>query len=340
VIFISETYFFHVVELIEAMGVNRAGMAAAIKRELSRRPNPKSRFTLADFDALLQYARDTLSDEFIALHISEAFRISTFPGPTQFLALCKNIEEAALLNQRYADLVHNLGFAHLEKSGDPANPSAKFLWVPNYKKTDAEQYRHITEYIVSNYLLSLNWLAWGFGQGVDKVTFAHDAPASLEPYEKVYGCAVEFGAPDHAIYMRDGMINRPLPTADRRKLSILLSDLDKVMTSREESNNLVSKVENKIRETIDVRRPSLALIASDLAMNERTLRRNLKALGTSFASILEDIKKELCRTYLDEGRAFSEIAQLLWYSEQSAFTRAYKKWHGAAPTRHGYEAAK
>jgi len=33
------------------------------------------------------------------------------------------------------------------------------------------------------------------------------------------------------------------------------------------------------------------------------------------------------------GTGLAEIAHILWYSDQAAFTRAYKNWHGEAPTK-------
>jgi len=36
---------------------------------------------------------------------------------------------------------------------------------------------------------------------------------------------------------------------------------------------------------------------------------------------------------LDDGMELAQIAQTLWYSDQAAFTRAYKKWHGVTPSR-------
>jgi len=44
------------------------------------------------------------------------------------------------------------------------------------------------------------------------------------------------------------------------------------------------------------------------------------------------VRKETARTLLaDRSIALSEIAFLLGFSEQSAFTRAYKRWTGSTP---------
>ncbi|NNC38580.1 MAG: helix-turn-helix domain-containing protein [Hyphomonadaceae bacterium] len=309
-------------------------MSEIVGIDLNIQSNPKETFTLSQFHSLFTHSAATLKDEHIGLHVSQAFRISTFPGPSQILAVCKDIEQAMHVGQRYANLVHNLGFPHLEKFGDPAHSKAKFIWLPSYEKLDAGKYRHITEYVMGNYVMSVNWLAWGFGQGIKKVSFAHQQNAALAEYERIFGCEVEFGAEHHEIRLCDDVINQPLPNADRNKLALYQARLEQILASQNKDNGLILKVERNIRATIEIRRPSLPLVASQLAMNERTLRRGLKAQGTTFARVLEKVKKDLCQTFLQEQRPYADIAQLLWYSEQSAFTRAFKKWYGVTPKNH------
>ena len=98
-------------------------------------------------------------------------------------------------------------------------------------------------------------------------------------------------------------------------------------------SELIGRVTHNLHEMIDHRRPTLALIALDLSMSERTLKRQLKIEGTGFQDILRHVKMERCDNYMKEGLPFSEIAQRLWYFDQSALTRAYKNWHGIYPTQ-------
>ena len=48
--------------------------------------------------------------------------------------------------------------------------------------------------------------------------------------------------------------------------------------------------------------------------------------------MLDKIRSELAQRYLgDKHLSFTDIALLLGYSEQSAFTRAFKRWFGVTP---------
>ena len=76
-------------------------------------------------------------------------------------------------------------------------------------------------------------------------------------------------------------------------------------------------------------------LAVELGISRRTLQRRLSALGSSFKKILQDVREEQSRRYLDDPRlAVTEIALLLGYSDQASFSNAFKAWCGCAPTEY------
>ena len=73
-------------------------------------------------------------------------------------------------------------------------------------------------------------------------------------------------------------------------------------------------------------------VATALATSSRNLRRRLNAEGTSFRQILNDVRFQMARKYLiKENMDMSEIAFLLGFSNQSVFSRAFKRWSGISP---------
>lgn len=73
-------------------------------------------------------------------------------------------------------------------------------------------------------------------------------------------------------------------------------------------------------------------LAAALAMHERTLQRRLKAEGTSFEVIRDDVRRELAQAYLAQRNIpLAHVAEMLGYAEASAFTRACQRWFGQAP---------
>lgn len=73
-------------------------------------------------------------------------------------------------------------------------------------------------------------------------------------------------------------------------------------------------------------------IASMLSLHPRTLQRKLVQEGTSFDQIKDKLRQELALQYLWETQIpMSQLAGILGFSEQSAFTRAIKRWFNASP---------
>ena len=73
-------------------------------------------------------------------------------------------------------------------------------------------------------------------------------------------------------------------------------------------------------------------IAKALNLTERTLLRRLKAEGTTFADVLNDVRQELAFQYLRRpGMTVSEVAYLLGFSDENTFSRAFKRMTGRRP---------
>ena len=52
----------------------------------------------------------------------------------------------------------------------------------------------------------------------------------------------------------------------------------------------------------------------------------------TFRSLLRDVRMSLAQRHLDEDRYnVTEVAFMLGYSDQSTFTRAFRRWHGVSP---------
>ena len=74
--------------------------------------------------------------------------------------------------------------------------------------------------------------------------------------------------------------------------------------------------------------------------SQRTLQHKLGELGLTYQSLCDETRHELARRYLDDpGKSVTEVTFLLGFSEQSAFTRAFRRWSGMSPTTYRYSPA-
>ncbi|MEM6929218.1 MAG: helix-turn-helix domain-containing protein, partial [Myxococcota bacterium] len=79
--------------------------------------------------------------------------------------------------------------------------------------------------------------------------------------------------------------------------------------------------------------PSQQEAARRLGLSTRTLHRRLRDEGTSFRTVLEDVRRSLAVQHLSLGTRIEEVAYLLGYSDVANFRRAFKRWVGVPPSR-------
>jgi AraC-like DNA-binding protein len=73
-----------------------------------------------------------------------------------------------------------------------------------------------------------------------------------------------------------------------------------------------------------------------MGLSERTLHRRLSAHGLTFRGVLDRAQRRLAEGLLTQSdHSIAEIAFLIGFSEQSAFTRAFKRWANDAPAAFG-----
>lgn len=76
----------------------------------------------------------------------------------------------------------------------------------------------------------------------------------------------------------------------------------------------------------------LDLVAEQLGLHERTLQRRLAEEGTSYAEVVDGVRRGVCERLLrDTDMTLGHLARELGYAEQGALTRACRRWYGAAP---------
>jgi AraC-like DNA-binding protein len=73
-------------------------------------------------------------------------------------------------------------------------------------------------------------------------------------------------------------------------------------------------------------------VARELNMSPRTLRRRLEEAGTSYRSLVDEVRETLAEELLDTGAlSVEDVAIRLGYAEASSFIYAFKRWKGITP---------
>ncbi len=127
----------------------------------------------------------------------------------------------------------------------------------------------------------------------------------------------------------------PLIHADPHLNNLLLKYCEAAITGRRGNvSQLRARVENAVSSLLPHGRVVVDDVARSLGMSKRTLARRLSDEGLSFTEVLQQLRRDLAVRYLDDPKLhISKIAWLLGFNEVSAFTHAFKRWTGKAPTQ-------
>jgi AraC-like DNA-binding protein len=149
----------------------------------------------------------------------------------------------------------------------------------------------------------------------------------------VLGCPVRYSAPEMRLVLLREPLEQPLPRHDPALFAYLERHAEAVLARLPADDARVSnRVRRLVIERLKSGEPNQAEISRKLAMSERTLQRRLREEGTTFAELLDGLRRELAERYLNEAEVgIHEVAFLLGYSEPSAFHRAFRRWTGTTP---------
>ncbi len=190
----------------------------------------------------------------------------------------------------------------------------------------------------------LRWITQEFGLALrpTRVTFRHAAPANLAPYEATFGPKIEWDSERNSLEFESSWLDHPLHTSDATLMRILeplaqqaLESLPKLHAPKDgEKSTMVRDLRFVLKDLIRDGEVSVSQAARILRVSSRTLQRRLQECDTSFASVLDDLRRDLALAYLGESTLnVAQISYLVGFSDQSAFHRAFTRWVGDTPCR-------
>ncbi|VWC82916.1 AraC family transcriptional regulator [Burkholderia contaminans] len=165
-------------------------------------------------------------------------------------------------------------------------------------------------------------------KGVD---LSYPPPAYAEQYARVFPCPVRFEQEQNLFSCDAALGNRPIATHDPLAHRQALEFLKDALPPEPEGTEFLESIERIMRR--DLRHaPSLAEIAAQLCMSERTLRRRLADQGVSYQTVIDTIRRKRAFTLLSNPRlSIEDVAHEVGFSDAHNFRRAFKRWTGHGP---------
>ena len=174
---------------------------------------------------------------------------------------------------------------------------------------------------------------YGSGWRPEEVLFEHPQPAGWSDHEKAFDAPVFFGQHTNALLFRPQGLERRMPTSDPSLLTLLQRCITTLGVQPAGPKHESERLKAYLLGALPNGCPTLEAAADALGLSTWKLQRRLAEVGQSFKDLIEDTRRKLAVTYLEQPHLpLTEIAFLLGYSELSAFSRAFHRWTGISPS--------
>ena len=306
--------------LLRQFETDPAPVLAAAGLDASALEVAENSIPYATFGRLLDEGAKQSGCEYFGLLVGQAWHLSTLGLVGQLICQSSTVGEGLQLGIVYHHLNSQGGVIFLRERGSVA----EFGYAIYHRGVQAAHqiYDGVLAAII-NYMRELCGSSWV----PSEVLIAHAAPPDASPYRRLFRSPVRFDSEFSALRFASHWLKRPVPNADPRALRNLENQASELPQL-----DLIEKVHRSLRVLLLSGVMSGDAIADTLAMHRRTLNRRLKAQGTTFRQVLEDVRFEAARQLLDStNMKLDDIAAALAYAGVSPFTRAFRRRSGAAP---------
>ncbi len=293
---------------------------------LGSRPDPAQHFVpMAEWQGWLQRVNALEGRVGLGLRIAEGISARHF-GVLGYAALaCSNLAEALRRMERFHAAVYDANPARVTALPD----GVAVEWGVERGRPGAL----VDETAIAS-LVQLARDMTGQYWPVRRVSFVNPLPVDVQPYRDFFGGDVVFNAPATRLEFDAHLLALPLRKSDPALAHLLDQQAEQVLQQVSKVSASVDAWRRTLVPLIREGQTSLAALAEAHHTSPRTLQRRLSEQGTSFQQLLDDTRRHLAEAHLEDAHLdLAEIALLLGYSEQSAFTRAFRTWTGLPPAQ-------
>lgn len=165
------------------------------------------------------------------------------------------------------------------------------------------------------------------------VELSYRPTAPLSRYEELFGgVRVHVEQPLTMLRIPRALLRRPIVGAESAVRDMAMFYLgsqalpDELVTT--------SQVRSALSALLGSGRISTDWVAATLATSSRTLQRRLTGERTTYAELLDDVRRERAQILLAEtDLSLGEVSAMLDFADQATLSRAARRWWGTTPSR-------
>lgn len=326
-LYMSARYLRGLVDYVRARNVPVSPVLEALGLSDEQLRSPDVHIPHALQDRAFAAAEQITGDNNVGLHAGAAANVLHFGVVGQLAMTCRTGGELLDLQVRYQSLIGN-GV----RSACKRLPH-KITLELNIERALAS--RHAIEYTLAAQLSLARMLA-GPTFRPTEIKLSHARPTHADEQERVFGCPVAYDCAQPCVEFpiavetlvlagSEPEVRQALESAARRRFEVLQAQL-------QQEDDEIRKCQLFIIDKLSNGAPTVEEAANALKTSVRTLQRRLEAHGVSYRDVVDGARQQLAeRLIADETLSLLDVAFLTGFSEQSSFTRAFRRWFQRTP---------
>lgn len=164
-----------------------------------------------------------------------------------------------------------------------------------------------------------------------QVWFMHAPLSPMATYRETFGINPLFNRPRMGISVERVVLDAWRPGGSSQLRQIAETYLRQLSPRRD--NTFTTRVAGVARSLLRGKECTPEQTAIVLGIHPRTLQRRLRAEGTSFEKIKDDMRRETAESLLAQPSvSLSQIGLMLDYADLSTFSRSCRRWFGESPS--------
>jgi AraC-like DNA-binding protein len=296
----------------------------------------QARVSSAHYGKLWHRIADTLDDEFFGMD-SRRMKAGSFTLLCHAIIHSDTLERALLRALRFFRVIMDDMEACLVREGKQATIILKDYPGPKERLSGATAAPK-RAFAYGTFLLMLHGLAcWLVGRRIPLSCANFRSPEPLFSSEwKVLFCSnLNFDQPWSGICFDSEYLDMSNIQNERTMKEFLRGAPTNFLVKYKNSASLTARIRRHLRTIHPADWPDFAALAEQLHYSTSTLRRRLDDEGSTYRSILDDLRQDMAISLLsDSGKSVVAVATELGFADPSAFHRAFKKWTGTCPSQH------
>jgi AraC-like DNA-binding protein len=312
-------------ELVEKLGGNADQILAAAHVDTAMLAEPDRYMPLRAFIACQEIAAKRLGRPDFGLMFGRYQNLSMLGALSIAILNSPTARESIEICARYL-YVHNPS-ATITLTPRPRSP-VDFVSAPLTLSRELPRDQN-SERAIASFHVALGRIG-GPDYKPQEVWFTHQPLSPLSVYRDHFGVTPLFGKPTSGMAIPRKVLDAWRPGRSPQLKQIAESYLRSIAPPREAS--FAERVANVTRILMRGSACSPEQAADALGIHERTLQRRLKAEGSSFEKIKDDVRREMAEALLAQpGVSMSQIAYMLDYADSSAFSKSARRWFDESP---------